>query len=143
MTEEEEIQLTLDVQKGMKDGDTIKYDQIADEAVGHIAGDLIFTIKQAPDDVFVRDGDDLKMNMVITLLDSLIGFRRTFRHLDDHEVVVEKSDISYCMQVITINGEGMPRKGGSGRGNLLITLYIDFPGELDQNQKSLIKQALQ
>merc|ERR1711907_9964 len=48
-TESEEIQLTLDIQPGLSDGDTIKFDQVADEAVGHIPGDLIFVLKQIPD----------------------------------------------------------------------------------------------
>jgi DnaJ-class molecular chaperone len=47
MTEEEEIQLTVDVAAGMANGDKIKFDQIADEAVGHIPGDVLFVIRQS------------------------------------------------------------------------------------------------
>lgn len=144
MTEEEEIQLTLDIIPGTKDGDTIKYDQIADEAVGHIAGDLIFVIKQAPHNIFTRDGDNLKMEMVISLLDSLVGFRKTFKHLDGHEVVVEKKDVSFCSQVVTVKGEGMPRKGQrqQQRGDLFVTLLIDFPRSFTEAQKDLIRKAM-
>ncbi len=73
MTEEEEIQLTVDIQKGMKDGDKIKFDAIADEAVGHTPGDLIFVVRQIPDAMFRREGDDLHMSMEITLEESLVG----------------------------------------------------------------------
>ena len=60
-TESEEIFLTVDIQPGMQDGDTIKFDQVADEAAGHLAGDLIFRLKQIPDSLFQRKGNDLYM----------------------------------------------------------------------------------
>ena len=143
MTEEEEIQLTVDVQPGMADGDQIKFEQVADEAVGHIPGDLIFTIKQAPHETFVRKGDNLHMTMAISLLDSLVGFSTSFKHLDGHEVVVKKDTVTYCSEVITIKNEGMPKKGKKGiRGDLHITLTIDFPSELNDNQKAQIRKAL-
>eukprot|EP01034_Spumella_vulgaris_P024661 gene24661-31030_t len=115
MTEEEEIQLTVDIQAGMSDGDSIKFDNVADEAVGHIAGDLIFKVKQVPDAQFQRQGDDLYMSINISLLDSLVGFHTSFAHLDGHIVELKKSDVTYCSEVMTVKGEGMPRKN-AGRG---------------------------
>lgn len=143
MTEEEEIQLTLDIQAGMATEDTIKFDQVADEAVGHIPGDLIFKIKQIPHDTLERDGNNLKMNMVISLLESLVGFRKTFQHLDGHEVVVEKKDVTYCSEVIVIRGQGMPIKGRKGQfGDLFVTFFIDFPRNFTPAQKELIRKAM-
>lgn len=144
MTEDEEIQLTLDVQAGMRDGDRIKFDQVADEAVGHIAGDLVFIIKQAPDAVFRRDGDDLHMDLVITLQESLVGFEKRFVHLDGREVLVRKNDVTYCSEVVRMVGEGMPKKssGKKQHGDLYITLLINFPRQLSERQKQLINQAM-
>lgn len=142
MTETEEIDLTLDIQAGMKDGDTIKFDQVADEAVGHIPGDVIFHIVQVPHPTMQRDGDDLQMSMGITLLESLVGFERTFPHLDGHEVVLRKDSVSYCSEVVKIEGEGMPRRGSKKKGDLYITLSITFPTEFSPQQKELIKQAM-
>jgi DnaJ-class molecular chaperone len=142
-TEPEEIQLTLDIQPGLKDGDTIKFDQVADEAVGHIAGDLIFILKQVPDSVYTRQGNNLHMTEHITLLESLVGFRHTFPHLDGHEVVLDKKDVTYCSQVYTIKNEGMPIKGNKGkRGDLFVTLEIDFPQKFSDRQKELLRQAM-
>jgi DnaJ-class molecular chaperone len=142
MTEEEEIQLTLDIQAGMRDGDKIKFDQVADEAVGHIPGDLIFIIKQAPDSVFRRDGDDLHMSLDISLEEALVGFEKSFPHLDGHNVLVKKSDVTYCSEIIKITGEGMPKKSSKGFGDLFITLNINFPKQLSDAQKKLVRQAM-
>lgn len=143
MTEEEEIQLTLDIQPGMKDSDTIKFDQVADEAVGHTPGDLIFVIKQSPDSIFTRQGDDLHINLSISLLESLVGFDKVINHLDGHEVHITKENVSFCSEIISVKGEGMPKRGNrNSHGDLFVTLTIDFPNNLSDSQKILIKQAL-
>lgn len=143
MTEEEEIQLTLDIQAGMADGDTIKFDQVADEAPGHIAGDLIFVVKQIDHPSFLRRGDDLETTMRITLLDSLVGFSAKIEHVDGHLVTVSKKDVTHCSEVVKIVGEGMPKRGGKkGRGDLFVTLEITFPKQLTDSQKSQIRSAL-
>ena len=143
MTEEEEIQLTVDIQAGMRHGDSIKFDQVADEAVGHIPGDLVFVVHQLAHPLFSRQGDDLHVQFTISLLESLVGFHKTLEHLDGHIVDVAKNDVTYCAEVIQIHNEGMPIKGSRGaRGSLFITLHIDFPRQFDERQKTLIRQAM-
>lgn len=143
MTEEEEIQLTVDIQPGMRDGDKIKFDQVADEAVGHTPGDLIFVIRQISDPSFIREGDDLRTTIVITLEESLVGFEKVINHVDGHRVKVSKEDISVCGDVVKIVGEGMPKHGSkNNRGDLYVDLSIEFPKKFTIQQKNLIRQAL-
>lgn len=143
MTEEEEIQLTVDIQAGMRHGDTVKFDQVADEAVGHIPGDLIFVVYQQDHPQFRRDGDNLHITFTISLLESLVGFSKTLEHLDGHMVTIAKDDVTYCSEIMTIFNEGMPVKGKRGiRGHLFVTFNIDFPSSFNEKQKSLIRQAM-
>lgn len=141
MTEEETIELSVDIQPGMQHGEQIRFEEIADELVGHRAGDLIFTIEQIPHPFFVRDGDDLRTRLDISLKDSLLGFSRSFEHLDGHKVDVIKRDVTFCSEVFTIKGEGMPRKGGGGRGDLHITLEIEFPKQFTSAQRELLSKV--
>jgi DnaJ-class molecular chaperone len=142
MTDTDEIQLTVDVQAGSMSGDTIVYDEVADEAVGHTAGNLVFIIEQIPHDYFVRHGDDIHTRMDISLKDALVGFTRTFEHVDGHKVVVEKKTVTYCSEVFILKGEGMPRKDKHGKGDMHITLEIKFPTSLTEEQKKMIQSAL-
>ncbi len=144
MTEEEEIELTVDIKAGMIDGDTIKFDQIADEAPGHIAGDLIFVVQQQRHEYFTRQGDDLYISIEISLLDSLVGFRKTVKHLDGHDVQIEKDNVSYCSEVVVIKGEGMPKRGSknASKGNLHVTLLINFPKQFSPEVKAKIRAAI-
>jgi DnaJ family protein B protein 11 len=147
MTEEEEIQLTVDLQKGMMDNDRISFDQIADEAVGHISGDLIFVVQQIQDKHMSRRGNDLYTLINISLLDSLIGFTRSFDHLDGHAVTIDKKDVTYCGEVFVVKGQGMPIKGGDRKstkyGDFYITLNIEFPKSFTESQKKELEKILQ
>lgn len=107
MTEEEEIQLTVDLQSGMRDGEKISFEAVADEAVGHISGDLIFTVQQLPHQSFIRDGDNLFTTIQITLLEALVGFSKSFEHVDGHAVVINKKDVTYCGEMFAVKGEGI------------------------------------
>ena len=141
-TEEDEIQLVIDLQAGMMDNDVVKFEQVTDEAVGHIAGDLVFKVIQETHEIFTRTGDDLHMALKISLLDSLVGFKTNVVHLDDHVVDISKSDVTYCSEVMKLSNEGMPKKSGSGKGDLYVTFLIDFPRDLTATQKASIQNIL-
>ena len=49
--------------------------------------DLIFVINEQEHDVFRREKNDLLIGLDITLLDSLIGFKFEFSHLDGENVL--------------------------------------------------------
>ena len=111
--------------------------------MGHTPGDLIFVLDQVQHPYFQRTGDDLHTTISITLQDSLIGFTRTFKHLDDHDVVIRKTDVTYCSEIFVVKGEGMPRKDTSSKGDLYVTLNIEFPRDFTPAQKEKIKAALE
>lgn len=50
----------------------ILWEQVADEAVGHKAGDLVFIVETLPHPDFTRRNDDLHMDMDIPLVDALV-----------------------------------------------------------------------
>lgn len=68
-----------------------------------------FIIQSKPDDLFVRDGDDLHLNHTISLLDALVGFSHEIKHLDGHAVKLERQGVTKPLQVVTLTGQGMPK----------------------------------
>src|SRR5690606_10057873 len=44
-------------------------------------GDLVFRIKTIPHARFIRKENDLYMNATISLLQALVGFKKTYKHL--------------------------------------------------------------
>lgn len=143
-TVQEEVILTAEVQKGMRDRDTIVFEEVADEALGHRAGNLVFIIETLPHADFTRRNDDLHMDLDILLVDALAGFETTFAHLDGRQVKFKKEGVTSPGDVVQLKKEGMPRRGSGGKtfGNLYIRISVVFPKELSLEQISTLRGVL-
>ena len=69
----EKIDLTIDVNPGMRAGEHITFEKVADEKPGMTAGDLNFLIVMKEDKVYHRDRDNLYKSMEIPLVDALVS----------------------------------------------------------------------
>jgi DnaJ-class molecular chaperone len=116
----------VDIPKGAMDGERITFDGVTDEKIGHHTGNLVLVITTNPHKLFKRVGDNLNMEWTISLHDALVGFTRTFEHIDGRVVTVTRDVVTHPGEYHTVPGEGMPRKGG-GKGNLIIHYTIEFP----------------
>jgi DnaJ-related protein SCJ1 len=138
-----EDKITVVVEQGMIDGDEIRFENEADEQPDVIPGDLVFKIVTVPNKRFVRQGDNLHTKLNITLLEALVGFSKSFKHLDGHRVVVERDTVTIPGQVVRIAEEGMPKHNyASEKGDLFVEFTVIFPESLSQEQKEGFKQLL-
>lgn len=141
-TQQDRVSLTVDVVRGMRNGESITFAEVADEQMDHIAGNLVLTIKSETHPVFERQGDDLRTTLTISLEEALVGFEKTVEQLDGRDVFIKKDSVTACEDVFVVRGEGMPKKGGGGFGNMFVDFKIVYPSVLSAKQKELIAQAL-
>eukprot|EP01125_Pyxidicula_operculata_P003466 TRINITY_DN1436_c0_g1_i2.p1 TRINITY_DN1436_c0_g1~~TRINITY_DN1436_c0_g1_i2.p1 ORF type:complete len:225 (-),score=57.61 TRINITY_DN1436_c0_g1_i2:276-950(-) len=135
--------IDLFIEKGMPDGFEIVSESDGDERPGEEPGDLIFKITTLPHKRFERKGDDLHLSITVSLLQSLVGFTKTFKHLDGHEVTVERKEVTKPGFVLEIKGEGMPKHGHStDKGSLFITFTVQFPTFITSEQKDIFEKVL-
>jgi len=135
--------LTVVLERGMADGATITFESEADEHPDENPGDVHFKVTTQPHRRFTRTGDNLSMKMNITLLEALVGFSKTFRHLDGHEVVVSREVVTKPGEVVRVPNEGMPQhRDPSTFGDLFIEFSIKMPESLTQEQKDGFKVLL-
>ncbi|KAG2378236.1 hypothetical protein C9374_008379 [Naegleria lovaniensis] len=135
--------LTIQIDRGMKEGEEIVFYGEGDATKSHRSGDLIFVIKSKPHHVFTRVGDDLKMKMDITLKESLTGLVKTIKHLDDRNLQIKINDVIIPNSVRVMKGEGMPRKENPAqKGDLYIEFNVIFPTSLSDKQKDELKNVL-
>lgn len=135
--------LTIFIEKGMKDGDTITFERQADEAPETTPGDLVFVIQQQPHSTFTRNGNDLHTTKSISLLEALVGFETSVRHLDGRKVPIKRTEITTPGFVLEIPDEGMPvHEWNSERGSLFVKFSIRFPVSLTEEQKQGFRDIL-
>ena len=87
--------------------------------------------------MFERRGDDLYTNITINLVDALTGFVMEIKHLDGHNVKVQRDKITWPGAKIKKKSEGMPNyHDNNAKGVLVITFDVAFPkGELTDEDK--------
>ncbi|KAJ2744338.1 DnaJ- protein scj1 [Coemansia sp. BCRC 34490] len=123
----------------MRDGEEITFEGEGDQHPDHEPGSVVVRLVQQRHAIYERHGDNLHAEVTVTLLDALVGFNRTIRHVDG------KSDIDLRRQgvtppgfVQTLPGKGMPRRGQTGReraGDVRVTYWIQFPLSVSESEK--------
>lgn len=148
-TIEEKKQLELYIPPGSKEGDVIRLEGEADQAPDQEPGDIVFHLVETEHDVFRRAGNDLTADLDITLGESLCSFSRTvLKHLDGRGISIthprQPGEFLRPGQTLKIAGEGMPVKRREARGDLYLTVVIEFPpdGTLGADALSALKQIL-
>lgn len=89
------------------------------------AGDAIVTIEVKPHRFFIRDGDNVRLDLPITLDEALNGAKVRVPTVDGAVMLTVKPG-SNSGQQLRLKGKGFHGKTGT-RGDQLVTLRIDLP----------------
>ncbi|HIT74893.1 MAG TPA: molecular chaperone DnaJ [Candidatus Avipropionibacterium avicola] len=115
---------------------------------GGPAGDLYVELVVAPHEVFKREGDDLDVVAKIPMTAAALGTEVPVATLDAERDEVDPEDASVTVTVpagtqsgtrIVLEGWGVPKLRGTGRGKLGVTLLVQTPTKLDEGQKEALR----
>ncbi|KVI04008.1 Chaperone DnaJ, C-terminal [Cynara cardunculus var. scolymus] len=134
--------ITVDIEKGMQDGQEVVFYEEGEPIIDGEAGDLKFRIRTATHDRFRREGSNLYTTATITLAQALVGFEKTVTHLDEHLVDIGTKGITKPKEVRKFKGEGMPLHFSNKKGDLYVTFEVLFPTSLTDEQKTKLKAIL-
>lgn len=137
--------LEVVVEKGMKNGQKIRFAGEADEAPNTIPGDVIFVVQEKEHDIFKRKGADLVIPMELQLSEALCGFVRTITHMDGRILKIESKagEVYKPDDVRVISGEGMPHHGNPfTKGRLFILFKVVFPATMAPGAITALKAVL-
>lgn len=137
--------LEVHIDKGMRQGEKIKFTGEADEGPGIIPGDVVFTLQEREHETFKRKGADLVTTLDISLAEALCGFTRTITHLDGRVLRIdsEPGKVIKPESVQNIQGEGMPHLGSPfTKGRLFVHFRVTFPTSISSDAVAKIKNAL-
>lgn len=132
-------ELTVFIEKGMKNGMEIPFEDFGEERADKEPGNLIFVIQEIPNVNMTRDGNNLRADFEITLKEALLGFQKEFVHLDGHVVKVERNRVSQPGDVIKIKGQGMPIHQSGDFGDLFLKVKVLIPEKLTEEQINKLK----
>ena len=93
-------------------------------------GDALVTVQIEPHSFFARDGDDVRLELPITLDEAVRGAKVKVPTVDG-PVMLTVAPGSGAGKVLRLKGKGFSRKDG-GRGDQLVTLEIELPDDLSE-----------
>ena len=116
---------------------------------GGPAGDLYVELGVAPHESFRREGDDLEVIVRIPMTAAALGTEVMVATLEADLEDADPEDQSVRVAVpsgtqsgtrIAIDGKGVPRLRSNGRGQLGVTLLVQTPTRIDDEQRDLLRQ---
>lgn len=136
MQAEENIR-EVDIPPGIKDGETIVFENGGDEHPEHEGGHLIFLINVSEDPNFVRVNDDIVSKVKVDLFYALVGGDISFTHLDGRVLQIAIGKVTNFENGIVLKGEGF--ESSRGHGDLYLKPEYVIPSNIN---KEKLKDAL-
>jgi DnaJ family protein B protein 4 len=134
--------LEMNVKPGMKAGSKFKFTDVGDQVEGGTQ-DLHFIVEAKSHPLFVRDNDDIKHTIEITLKEALTGWTRQVPTIEGRQVPVRHSGPTPPDWTERFPNLGMPKpKRPSDRGDFVVGVKIKFPTSLTQQQKEVLRDVL-
>ncbi|MEY4477274.1 MAG: hypothetical protein RJA31_778, partial [Actinomycetota bacterium] len=105
---------------------------------GGPAGDLVLTVSVTEHPVFSRDGNNIRVDVPVTIPEAILGATIEVPTLDGERVKVKVPANTPSGRVLRVRDRGISVKGK--KGDLLATILIVTPETLSDQAKSLIER---
>lgn len=135
--------LKLRIPAGIQDGvSLVKRGEGEPGMRGGPAGDLYITVTVKPHRLFKRDGNNILLDMPISITQAALGAEIDVPTLEKPV----KQRIPEGTQTGTqfrIKGQGIPSLKNGLKGDLILTVHVEVPRKLNERQKDLLRQLEQ
>jgi molecular chaperone DnaJ len=101
-------------------------------------GDLYVVVHVKPNELFLRENDDLMHVLIISYPTAALGGEVIVPTLEG-PTMVKIHPGTQPGETIRLRGKGMPHFRGYGRGDLLVRVGISVPDRLTSRQKELLE----
>ncbi len=132
--------LSISIPAGIDDGERVGVTGQGNEGRnGGSAGDLVIVVNVRPHSIFKRDGYNLYCEVPITYAEAALGAELSIPTLE--------GDVKYTIPEgtqtgtrFTIRGSGIQIPRSQRKGDLIFTVNVEVPKNLNENQKDLLRQ---
>jgi molecular chaperone DnaJ len=136
-------QLSVKVPPGVDSGSRLKLTGEGDTGVyGGPPGDLYVVINVKEHELFTRDGMDIYCQIPISFTKAVFGGEEEVPTLNGYFTKIKIPHGAESGKIFRLKNKGLPRVGGSHRGDQIVSIYIDVPNpkKLTPRQKELLEE---
>ncbi len=131
--------ITIDIPAGVSDGIQLSVNGKGNAAArGGMPGDLIIQIEEAPHENLQREGNNLLYDLYISFPDAALGTSVDIPTLEGKaRIKIEPG--TQAGRMLRLKGKGLPSLNSYGKGDLLVTLNVWTPRNLNKHEKELLE----
>ncbi len=133
----EQTEIEIKIPAGIDSGEMIRMQGLGEALQGGAAGDLYVKVHVQPHEVFIREGNNLRMTLQVKLTDAILGATYSIPTLKGDLDLKIPSGIVHG-EILRVRGKGIER--GGHRGDILVTISIEIPKKLSRKAKKLIAE---
>jgi molecular chaperone DnaJ len=132
--------LEVQIPAGVHDGSRVRVPGAGNAGRrGGPSGDLVLTVQVAPHPVYRRQGDDLSVEVPVTIIEAALG-----AHVEvptpDGPVTIEIPAGTQTGQRFRLRKRGVPKLGEKGRGDLYAEARVWVPAVTDDASRELLRE---
>jgi molecular chaperone DnaJ len=106
---------------------------------GGVVGDLIVGIEEIEHKLFTRRGNDVYLNLFISISEAILGTALEVPTLDSMVNLKIKSS-TQAGKILKLAGKGLPDLNNKGRGDILIIINLYVPNKISGEEKKIIEE---
>lgn len=106
---------------------------------GGEAGDIIIELDVLQHRVFTRKGDDLYVDVPVTVVEAALGAKIEVPSLNGASIMTLPEG-SQSGKTFKLKGKGMPSPQNSNTGDLYAVIKVVVPTDLSENDKELVRR---
>jgi len=137
---QEKVRVNILVPAGIRDGQTLRIRGQGNAGrLGDEPGDLYVHISVRSDKRFTRDGDDIRSDTTIAVIDAILGTQirvETVRGPVDLKI----PEGTQPEQTLRLKEKGMPVAGSSRSGNHYVKIHVEIPKKLSRTEKKIMEE---
>jgi DnaJ-class molecular chaperone len=132
--------LEVKIPAGVREGSRVRVAGEGNPGTGGPNGDLYLVVKIAPHPMFKREGDDLLVDVPVSLTAAVLGGEVQVPTLKGSKLALKLPPETQNGKVFKLARQGMPRLNDSSRGDMLARVAVVLPTNLNAKERALFEQ---
>jgi len=136
---EEEDTVTVNIPAGVDSGNRLRAQGYGNESKNGQRGDLYMTFIVEEDENFIRNGNDIYIEVPVFFTQAILGETISIPALDG-ELELELKQSTKDKEQFIFNGEGVEDVHGGRKGRLVAQIQMILPKKINEEQKELLEK---
>lgn len=131
--------VTIKIPAGIDTGNRLRVSGRGNTGKSGVRGDMYVTFEVEEDSHFIRNGNDIYLEVPVFFTQAVLGEDITIPSLNG-EVTLELETGTKDGQQYRFRGEGIADVHGRGKGDLIAQIHLTYPNRLNSEQEELLQK---